>query len=93
MSALHPIGSVSAQVFELMNAKLQVSWASHDGAHVTRGTKFGTVRGVAWALLTAERIALNYLQHMSGIATATAAMADQTKVRAACLSLGRTTCL
>ena len=70
-----------AQVFELMGADLTVTWASHDGAHVTRGTKFGTVKGLAAALLTAERIALNYMQRMSGIATATAAMTAQTKVR------------
>ena len=68
------------QVFELMNAQLQVTWTAHDGARVTRGTKFGTVRGAAGALLTAERIALNFMQRMSGIATATAAMVAQTKV-------------
>lgn len=70
------------QVFELMHAGLEVSWQLHDGAHVGRGTRFGTVRGPAWALLTAERIALNFLQRMSGIATATAAMTARTKVEA-----------
>lgn len=68
------------QVFELMEAGLSVAWTSHDGAHVTGGTKFGTVQGSARALLTAERIALNFLQRMSGIATATAAMVAQLQV-------------
>ncbi|KAK9808404.1 hypothetical protein WJX73_001025 [Symbiochloris irregularis] len=71
--------AVAQRVFELMAAGLQVSWSSHDGAEVTKGTRFGTVRGPAWALLTAERIALNYMQRMSGIATLTAAMAARIK--------------
>ncbi len=69
------------QVFELMGAGLQVTWASHDGVKVTKGTKFGSVKGAAWALLTAERIALNFMQRMSGIASATATMTAQIKVK------------
>ena len=43
-----------------------------DGAHVRRGDVVLTVRGPVAALLTAERTALNYLCHLSGVATSTA---------------------
>ena len=43
-----------------------------DGAHVTAGTMLMTVNGNARALLTAERSALNTVQHLSGVATLTA---------------------
>lgn len=45
-----------------------------DGDHVQRGVEFGVVSGSARAILVAERICLNFMQRMSGIATATAAM-------------------
>jgi nicotinate-nucleotide pyrophosphorylase (carboxylating) len=43
-----------------------------DGSHVKRGDVLLTVRGPVASLLTAERTALNYLCHLSGVATATA---------------------
>ena len=43
-----------------------------DGSHVTRGDVLLTVHGPVRRLLTAERTALNYLCHLSGVATATA---------------------
>ena len=43
-----------------------------DGAQVERGEVLLTVRGPVASLLTAERTALNYLCHLSGVATATA---------------------
>lgn len=57
-----------------------MSWSGKDGDHVTSGTKFGTVRGSARSILVAERVALNFVQRMSGIATATAAMAEKVQV-------------
>lgn len=47
---------------------------STDGDRVAAGTRFGHVRGSARSILVAERIALNFMQRMSGIATATAAL-------------------
>ena len=70
------------QVFLLVSAQLELSWASADGKRVSKGTKFGTVRGPAVPLLTAERVALNFLQRMSGIATATAQMQAEVQVGA-----------
>ena len=68
------------QVFQLVSADLELAWTSRDGQPVARGTRFGTVRGPAGPLLTAERVALNFLQRMSGIATATARMQAEVQV-------------
>lgn len=55
-----------------------VTWIAHvdDGAHIAPGTTIATVEGHAQALLSAERTALNLLQHLSGIATLTRAYVD-----------------
>ena len=47
-----------------------------DGAHVPAGTELLRIEGRARALLTAERSALNTLQHLSGVATLTRAYVD-----------------
>lgn len=39
-----------------------------------KGQEFGSIQGSARSILVAERICLNFMQRMSGIATATAAM-------------------
>jgi nicotinate-nucleotide pyrophosphorylase (carboxylating) len=68
---------VVERVFAKVDSKLQVEWTIDDGTHVTTGTYFGTVSGPTASILVAERLALNLLQRMSGIATATRAMVDQ----------------
>lgn len=58
-----------------------------DGGAVEAATRIARVRGKARALLTAERTALNFLGHLSGIATLTAAYVaavEGTKARIAC---------
>jgi len=58
-----------------------------DGAGVQRGAKLMTISGNARAILGAERVALNFLGHLSGIATATAAFVARiahTKARIIC---------
>jgi nicotinate-nucleotide pyrophosphorylase (carboxylating) len=47
-----------------------------DGSRVDRGSVIGTIEGPARGLLTAERVALNFLGHLSGVATGTATIAD-----------------
>ena len=47
-----------------------------DGARLEKGTKIATFSGSTNILLKAERTALNFLQHMSGVATQTHAMAQ-----------------
>lgn len=67
------------QVFRLVDPQLEVSWSGKDGDHVSTGTRFGVVTGRATSLLVAERVALNFVQRMSGIATATAVMSQAVK--------------
>ena len=54
----------------------QVSWSLKDGDSVRHGQEFGTLRGSARSILVAERVALNFMQRMSGIATATRLMVE-----------------
>jgi len=63
--------AVAARVFERLGAACRFDAA--DGARVAKGAFFGTAEGPARALLAAERTALNFLQRLSGVATATAA--------------------
>lgn len=63
-------------LFPMVNPYLHVEWKKKDGDFVKIGDIVGIVRGPARALLQAERLALNIMQRMSGIATATHAMVD-----------------
>lgn len=62
---------VAQLAFELIDARVQFTTMIHDGEPVKRGDVIATVHGPARALLTAERVALNFMQRMSGIATLT----------------------
>ncbi|MEL6772534.1 MAG: carboxylating nicotinate-nucleotide diphosphorylase [Bacteroidota bacterium] len=67
---------VAERVFDAVDPALAVAWAAHDGDRVVAGTRAGEVTGAARSILTAERLALNLMQRMSGIATATRQMVD-----------------
>jgi nicotinate-nucleotide pyrophosphorylase (carboxylating) len=58
-------------VFEILEASLAWTAHVHDGAEVGTGTSLAEASGAAAPLLTGERVALNFLQHLSGIATLT----------------------
>ncbi len=64
------------RVFRAVDPDLETTWHVPDGAPVAAGQAVGHVRGRARGLLTAERTALNVLQRMSGIATATRRMVE-----------------
>jgi nicotinate-nucleotide pyrophosphorylase (carboxylating) len=68
---------VADMVFYTVDPSITVKWSKKDGDAVTKGTYFGDVTGPARSLLVAERIALNLMQRMSGIATATNRMVQQ----------------
>ena len=68
------------QVFELVDPELSVHWQQKDGDSIVKGAIFGEVRGRAQSILVAERIALNFMQRMSGIATATHQMVQAVQV-------------
>lgn len=68
--------AVARHVFETVDSGVEFTPAVGDGERVARGTPIATVRGPAQALLTGERVALNFLQRMSGIATLTRRYVD-----------------
>ena len=57
--------------FRHLDTSLDISWRVSEGEGVVPGTVIGSVQGNAHAILSAERVALNFMQRMSGIATAT----------------------
>lgn len=62
---------VYARVFQILDEKTEISINFKDGEAVKKGDLLGTVTGDIRVLLSGERVALNYLQRMSGIATYT----------------------
>ena len=62
---------VYARVFTLLDDKTEIEFNCKDGDEVENGQLIGTVKGDIRVLLSGERVALNYLQRMSGIATYT----------------------
>ena len=67
---------VYARVFTLLDPATVVAFQVKDGDRVQPGDLIGTVTGDIRVLLSGERVALNYLQRMSGIATYTRQVAD-----------------
>jgi len=73
--------------FRLVDPELKVTPARHDGDRLGPGDTILDLHGPARAILTGERVALNFLGHMSGIATAAAQMAGliaHTKAKVTC---------
>ncbi|MFN3613479.1 MAG: carboxylating nicotinate-nucleotide diphosphorylase [Rubrimonas sp.] len=68
--------AVATQVFEIVGPDLSIEVHAPDGARVEAGRTLLTVRGRAHAILTAERVALNFAGRLSGIATLTRRFAD-----------------
>jgi len=60
--------------FRLIDPDVEISVERADGSEVSQGEVIATVSGPARAILTAERTALNFLCHLSGVATATASI-------------------
>lgn len=66
---------VFVRVFRLLDDGVEVELKCQDGDAVTAGQLMAVVRGDIRVLLSGERVALNYLQRMSGIATYTSSIA------------------
>jgi len=62
--------------FRLCDPAIEVNVESPDGTRLTKGDVIAKLRGPARGMLTAERVALNFLCHLSGVASATAAVVD-----------------
>jgi nicotinate-nucleotide pyrophosphorylase (carboxylating) len=63
---------VAKEVFRQVDRSLHFKALVKDGAKVHKGEVVATIEGRAASILKAERVALNFLQHLSGIATETA---------------------
>ena len=62
---------IYARVFTILDEKTEIDFHCKDGDEVKKGDLMATVTGDIRVLLSGERVALNYLQRMSGIATYT----------------------
>ncbi|MBR2634481.1 MAG: carboxylating nicotinate-nucleotide diphosphorylase [Clostridia bacterium] len=62
---------VAGAVFAFVDPSIELVWMKKDGEAIEKGEVIATVSGNARSILTGERLALNLLQHMSGIATRT----------------------
>ncbi|MBW1645335.1 MAG: carboxylating nicotinate-nucleotide diphosphorylase [Deltaproteobacteria bacterium] len=68
---------VMALVYRTLDASLKIELLARDGDAVAAETVVATVTGPSFAILMGERVALNFLQHLSGIATLTRAYVDR----------------
>jgi len=59
------------QAFDLVDNKIKFIIKKRDGSNVKKGSLIATIEGNARNILIAERVALNFLSHISGIATKT----------------------
>lgn len=66
----------ATEAFRQVDPAIEVRWSVADGDRVTARQELGTVTGPLAPVLTAERTALNFLGHLSGIATRTRAFVD-----------------
>ncbi len=63
--------SVFEMVFKVLSSKVNVTFYKNDGDVINKGDKIADIEGPARYVLMGERLALNYIQRMSGIATET----------------------
>ncbi|HVZ34442.1 MAG TPA: carboxylating nicotinate-nucleotide diphosphorylase [Polyangiaceae bacterium] len=84
--------ALALEAFRLLDPKVTIRVEHEDGSHVRAGEPVLFVSGHARALLSAERVALNYSQRLSGIATLTCKFVDAVKgTRAKILDTRKTT--
>ena len=65
------------EAFRQGDSSLAIEQAAQDGARIEKGGVLLRIRGAARAILTAERVALNFVQRLSGVATATRRYVDE----------------
>lgn len=74
---------LAVEAFRQLDPSVLLRVEAEDGTRVTAGDAVLALEGPAWAMLSAERTALNYLQRLSGIATLTARFVDTIRGRQA----------
>jgi nicotinate-nucleotide pyrophosphorylase (carboxylating) len=70
---------VAQKVFKVVDRSTKITLHKKDGERFVSGNAIADIQGKADSLLSAERVALNFLQRMSGIATFTASYVERTK--------------
>ncbi len=70
---------VSREVFLVLDPSVQFTTKAKDGDRIQRGAELARLTGKTSVLLKGERVALNLLQHLSGIATLTSKYAEKIK--------------
>lgn len=70
---------VARAAFRLVDQSLLIAVLVNDGEKVAAGAAIAVIEGPAGSILTAERVALNFLGHLSGVASVTAQMVEATK--------------
>jgi nicotinate-nucleotide pyrophosphorylase (carboxylating) len=70
---------VAGTVFQTVDPDVKFHELAADGSRLQMGQRVALVEGVAGSILKAERTALNFLQHLSGIATETAGYLEETR--------------
>ena len=80
----------ATEAFAQLDAAVDVEWRVLDGSVLDAGTVIGTVGGPLRSLLTGERTALNFLCHLSGVATATRAFVEALDGKARVLETRKT---
>jgi nicotinate-nucleotide pyrophosphorylase (carboxylating) len=68
--------ATALEVFAQLDPAVTLTWAAADGDRLSAGQRIGTVTGSLRSVLTGERSALNFLGHLSGIATLTRTYVD-----------------
>jgi nicotinate-nucleotide pyrophosphorylase (carboxylating) len=68
--------NTAAEVFQRVDRATQVQIIRSDGSEINAGDVIIEIRGLAWSILKAERVALNFLQRLCGIATLTRQFVD-----------------
>jgi len=71
--------NVAALVFRKINKKLKFTYHKKDGMNLRKGDRLATIEGPAQSILKGERLALNLLSHLSGIATTTNKFVTKTR--------------
>jgi len=83
--------AAARRTFALLDDRVQCTVVAGDGTKVDARAPVLRVRGPARAILTGERVALNFLAHISGIATATAGLVDAVRPHGAKVTCTRKT--
>jgi len=76
---------VAEQVFHRVDPELKLEVLVEDGARVKSGTKVAKVSGRITSILKSERVALNFLQHLSGIASDTSRYVERVEGLPVCI--------